>query len=180
MPLSGYPAGMVIRDARREDLPGIFEIYHEQVMHGTATFDTQPKTPDQQSAWFEAHPHGRYPIIVAEEGVAIVGWARLFPWSERCAYARSAENSVYVHREFRGRGIGRALMQELIRRARDAGICVLLARIAEGNPGSTALHAAVGFVRVGTLERVGEKFGRVLDVELLDYQLDGEGTGRER
>jgi L-amino acid N-acyltransferase YncA len=162
----------LIRDAASADLPGIFEIYHEQVLHGTATFDTEPKDLGAQRAWFEAHPRERYPILVAVEEGRIAGWARLYPWSDRCAYRRSAENSVYVHQDFRARGVGRALLAALIVRAREAGIAVLLARIAEGNPASVALHRGAGFERIGTMRRVGEKFGRILDVELLQLHLD--------
>lgn len=165
---------MTIRDARAGDLPGIFEIYHEQVMHGTATFDTEPKDTAAQGAWFSAHARERYPILVAEEDGRVVGWARLYPWSDRCAYARSAENSVYVHKDARGRGVGRELMRALIARARGAGVCVLLARIAEGNPASVALHRAMGFEPIGTMRRVGEKFGRILDVELMQLHMDRE------
>jgi phosphinothricin acetyltransferase len=163
----------MIRVARTDDLPGIFEIYHEQVLNGTATFDTEPKSPEAQSAWLTAHPADQYPILVADEGGHIAGWARLYPWSDRCAYRRSAENSVYVHKDSRGRGLGRTLMLNLIERSRAAGIAVLLARIAEGNPASIALHVAMGFVHVGTMRRVGEKFGRILDVELFQLHLDG-------
>ncbi|MEX2219271.1 MAG: N-acetyltransferase family protein [Phycisphaerales bacterium] len=166
---------MIVRDAREADLPAIFEIYHEQVLHGTATFDTEPKGPEAQREWLLAHPRERYPVIAAEEMGRVVGWARLHPWSERCAYRRSAENSVYVHPQWRGRGVGRLLLTELIDRARRAGVAVLLARIAEGNPASIALHERAGFERIGTMRRVGEKFGRVLDVELMQMHLDGAG-----
>jgi L-amino acid N-acyltransferase YncA len=163
---------MQIRDARPQDVPAIFEIYNEQVLHGTATFDTQPKTEADRDKWFEAHDRERYVILVAEEAGRVVGWARLYPWSDRCAYARSAENSVYVHTDARGRGVGSVLLAELIGRARAAGVCVLLARIAEGNPASIRLHEAAGFVPVGVMRRVGEKFGRILDVHLMQNHLD--------
>jgi phosphinothricin acetyltransferase len=169
-----------IRTAREGDLAGIFEIYHEQVLHGTATFDTEAKSAEAQRAWFAAHARERYPILVAEDdavGGKVVGWARLYPWSDRLAYARSAENSVYVHKDWRGRGVGTQLLAALIEEARRAGICVLLARIAEGNPASIALHESQGFERIGTMRRVGEKFGRILDVEMMQLHLDGPPDG---
>jgi phosphinothricin acetyltransferase len=175
---------MLIRDATAGDVPAILEIYNEQVLHGTATFDTEPKTGADHGPWFTRHDRERYPILVAEEGGAggagggmVVGWARLYPWSDRCAYARSAENSVYVQKEWRGRGVARALMTELLARARARGIGVILARIAEGNPASIRLHENLGFERIGTMRRVGEKFARVLDVELMQLHLDGWGDG---
>jgi L-amino acid N-acyltransferase len=163
---------MQIRDAHPGDVPAIFEIYNEQVLHGTATFDTQPKTEADRSKWFDTHDRKRYVILVAEEEGQIIGWARLYPWSDRCAYARSAENSVYVHKDARGRGVGSELLSELMRRAGSAGVCVLLARIAEGNPASIRLHEAAGFEMVGVMRRVGEKFGRILDVHLMQKHLD--------
>ena len=111
-------------------------------------------------------------IRVAEENGGVVGWARLYPWSDRCAYARSAENSVYVRKDARGRGVGSELLEALIKRAREAGVCVLLARIAEGNPASIRLHEAAGFEAIGVMRRVGEKFGRILDVHLMQMHLD--------
>jgi L-amino acid N-acyltransferase YncA len=163
---------MLIRDATPADVPAILEIYNEQVLHGTATFDTEPKTAADHDAWFTRHDRERYPILVAEEAGAVVGWARLYPWSDRCAYARSAENSVYVDKGWRGRGVAGELMRELLARARGQGISVILARIAEGNPVSIRLHESFGFERIGTMRRVGEKFGRILDVELMQLHLD--------
>ena len=163
---------MLIRDAVAGDVGAILDIYNEQVLHGTATFDTEPKTEADHDAWFTTHDRERYPILVAEEGGSVVGWARLYPWSDRCAYARSGENSVYVHTDWRGRGVARALMTELLARARARGLSVILARIAEGNPASIRLHQSLGFERIGTMRRVGEKFGRILDVEMMQLHLD--------
>lgn len=179
---------MKIRPATEADLPGIFAIYDHEVLHGTATFDTEPKSPAGRLEWLRDDGGGKYPILVAEAepvvakgGAAeaaptgrpvIAGWARLYAWSNRCAYARAAENAVYVHRDHRGRGIGHALLAEIIRLAPQRGIHVLLARIVEGNPASVALHEAHGYRSIGVMRRVGEKFGRVLDVRLMDRQLD--------
>ena len=170
---------MRIRAATEADLPGMFAIYDEQVLHGTATFDTEPKTPAERLAWFRDDGNGRYPILVAEapaEGAppaapTIAGWARLYAWSNRCAYAGAAENAVYVHADRRGQGIGRALLEELLRIARERGIRVVIARVVEGNAGSRALHEAMGFKTIGVMTRIGEKFGRLLDVRLMDCHL---------
>lgn len=163
---------MVIRAAREPDLPAIAEIYNYEVEHSTATFDTQPVTVKERRRWLAAHEPTRHPVIVAEVNDAVAAWACLSSWSERCAYARAAEVSVYVHREHRGCGIGRALLLDLIARARAAGLGVLLARICTADgPASLRLHKSVGFQRVGTMRRVGEKLGRILDVELLEHHL---------
>jgi phosphinothricin acetyltransferase len=167
-----------LRDATREDLAGIFAIYDEAVLHGTATFETEPRSPAGRLEWFEAHPREVYPVLVAEEAGAVVGWGRLVPWSPRKAYRRTAENSVYVRTDRRGLGVGRALLAALLERARTADIAVILARIAQGNPASLRLHEAAGFRPIGTMRRVGEKFGRILDVTILDLHLDG-GGGRD-
>jgi phosphinothricin acetyltransferase len=156
-------------------VPAIVDIYNHEVVHATSTFDTEPVTTDGRLAWLEAHDPARYPVIVAERLNEIVGFASLSPWSERCAYARAAEVSVYVHREHRGSGAGRALLAELITRARAAGLGVLLARICSEGQASLGLHRSLGFQPIGTMRRVGEKFGRILDIELYDLHLDQAG-----
>jgi len=162
-----------IRNATLEDLPAVFAIYNEQVLDGTATFDTVPREVGRDDAWLTDRDPARHPVLVAETGGEVVGWGSLSPWSERRAYARTAEESVYVHSAQRSKGIGRILLLALVRRARAAGLGVLVARIAEAQPASVALHESVGFVRFGTQRRCGEKFGRLLDVELMDLHLDG-------
>ncbi|TVQ64071.1 MAG: N-acetyltransferase family protein [Phycisphaerales bacterium] len=167
---------MMIRDATIGDLPAIFEIYNEQVLHGTATFDTVPKDPERDARWLTGRNLAAHPVIVGvvggNSGGEIVGWASLSAWSDRCAYARAAEESVYIHKDHRGRGYGRTLLRAIIERGRAAGLGVLLARIAGENPGSVRLHEELGFARIGTMRRVGEKFGRILDVEMMDLHLD--------
>ena len=162
-----------IRDATPADLPAIFAIYNEEVLHGTATFDTAPRLPGRDGAWLTDRDPGRHPVLVAEAGGEVVGWASLSPWSTRRAYDRTAEESVYVHAAHRGQGVGRALLDAVVERGRAAGIGVLVARIADAQPASVALHEAAGFRRFGTQRRCGEKFGRLLDVELMDLHLDG-------
>jgi phosphinothricin acetyltransferase len=159
--------------ANEHDLAGIFDIYDEQVLHGTATFETTPRSPAERIEWLRAHPHDRYPALVAADAAGVVGWAGLSAWSPRPAYARTAENSVYVHQDQRGRGIGRALMLDLIERARPLGIKVIVGRLVVGNDASVRLHESLGFRTIGVMRRVGEKFGRILDVQLMDLHLDG-------
>ena len=161
-----------IRSARADDLPAVIDIYNYEVEHGVATFDTVPWTLEDRAPWFAAHASPQHPLIVAEEGGRVVAWGGLSAWSDRCAYARAAEVSIYVHQDHRGRGIGRALLVELIARARAAGLGVLLARIESSGAVSLALHRTLGFRPIGTMRRVGEKSGRLLDVELLDLHLD--------
>jgi L-amino acid N-acyltransferase len=163
----------VVREARADDLPAVFAIYNEHVLHGTATFETEPYEAGRDDAWLTGRDLARHPVLVAEEDGAVAGWASLNEWSQRQAYARTAEASVYVDPAHQRRGVGRRLMEALVERGREAGLGVLVARVAEGNPASIELLESVGFRRFGTQRRCGEKFGRVLDVELLDLHLDG-------
>jgi phosphinothricin acetyltransferase len=166
-------AAVEVRLATAEDLPAIVAIYNHEVHHGVATFDTEPWTTDGQRLWFATHDPTRHPLLVAAVDGRPIGWATLSVWSSRAAYTRTAETSVYVHQDYRGRGVGRALLAELVRRARAAGLGVLVARIESSGASSLALHRRLGFADIGTMRRVGEKFGRLLDVVLLDLHLDG-------
>ena len=168
-------AETTIRAAEPRDLAPIFAIYNHEVSHETSTFDTEPRVLGRDDGWLTGR-EGRYPVLVATIGDALVGWGSLSQWSPRGAYARTAEVSVYVDRQARGHGIGSGLLAELIRIAPAGGVAVLLARIAGDNPASVALHESLGFSHIGTQRRAGEKFGRVLDVELMDLHLDG-GAG---
>jgi len=160
-----------IRRAVEADLAGIHAIYDEQVLNGTATFDTVPRTAPERFEWFKNDGGGRYPLLVAEEHGRILGWARLYAWSPRPAYLRTAENAVYVHADARRRGVARQLMAELIRLAKERAMHVLIARVVEGNPASRQLHEALGFQTIGVMKEVGEKFGQLLDVRLMDLHL---------
>ncbi|MFT4045571.1 MAG: GNAT family N-acetyltransferase [Solimonas sp.] len=168
-------SGVRLRAAHEADLPAIFAIYDEQVLHGTATFDTVPKNEAERIDWFRINPGNRYPILVAEDASGVVGWGRLYQWSPRPAYDRTAENAVYVRIDARGRGIGRLLLAELLRIAPDAGVLTLIARIVAGNPASLALHEALGYTRIGLMQRCGVKHGEVLDVWMLQRVLDAPG-----
>jgi phosphinothricin acetyltransferase len=160
--------GVEIRTAAARDLEGIFRIYDREVLEGVATFETVPRTPAQRDEWLAAHsgPHPAVVAVAAEGEVA--GWAALSAWSPRPAYARSAESSVYVADAWRGRGIGEALMRDLLDRAAGGGtVRVVLARIVLPNDASVRVHERLGFARVGVIRGNGEKLGRVLDVLLM-------------
>ena len=173
-------APFVIRLASSTDLLAIMDIYNHEVVHATSTFDTEPVTLASRQTWLAEHQSPRRPVVVAEEiAVArIAGFGSLSAWSSRCAYARAAEVSIYVHHEARRRGVGRAILAELVARAQAAGLGVLLARICSEGQASVALHRALGFCHIGTMRRVGEKFGRILDIELYDLQLDAPSSGQ--
>lgn len=157
----------IVRVARHRDAARIREIYNEAVRSTTATFDTEPRSLADQILWLKHHD-GRHPVLVAEAGRTLIGWAALSPWSDRRAYDGTAEISVYVDAKWRNRGVGRALIIELLAAGARRGLHTILARIAEGNPASRALHASAGFSSVGVMHQVGNKFGRFLDVEILE------------
>lgn len=163
-----------IRLAQPADVPGIFAIYDEHVLRGTATAQTTPFTPIERQAWFDRHTPELHPLLVAVDSAdAVVGWAGLSAWSPREAYRRSAENSVYVATSHQGRGLGRALMERLIELARTlTPVRVLIARPLDSNLASIRLHESLGFATVGVLRHVMEKFGSLHDVRLMQLELD--------
>jgi len=160
----------MIRDARGEDLQAILAIYNEAVLSTTATFDTEPRTPQEQEAWLRKHGP-EYPVLVLEQEGRPIGWASLSPYSDRKAYAGTVEDSIYITEACRGKGAGTALLAALIARARQTGRHAIVAKIAQDNPASMKLHAAAGFETIGTLREVGLKFGMLLDVHLLELLL---------
>ncbi len=155
-----------IRKATARDLAAIMEIYNEAIRNTTATFDTQPKTAEEQKEWFEEHD-AKHPLLVAEQAEGIVGWASLSRWSDRCAYSGTAEVSLYVKEGCRGKGIGKALLKALIQEGEAVGLHTVVARISEGNDVSLYLFESEGFEQVGIMREVGQKFGRLLDVHML-------------
>lgn len=155
-----------IRKAIPEDLEGITEIYNDAILKTIATFDTEPKTVDKQRQWFKEHG-SRYPILVAEQGGLIIGWASLTAWSGRCAYSNTVEISLYIKEGNRGKGIGKKLGKAILREGRDAGFRTVIARIAEGNDASIHIFETLGFNHIGIMKEVGRKFGRLIDVHLM-------------
>jgi phosphinothricin acetyltransferase len=157
----------VIRPAGEVDVPAITEIYNEAVVNTTATFDTEPKTLEDRLQWLRGHD-AKHPVLVAESGGTVTGWASLTKWSDRCAYETTSEVSVYVHKDFRGRGLGKQLLGALVEAGEKAGAHYLLARITEGNARSIHLHELFGFTVVGVMHEVGFKFGKFRDVTLME------------
>lgn len=160
-----------IRRAVPADVEAITAIYNEAILTTTATFDTEPKTAAERLEWLKAHDE-RHPILVAVVEVTIAGWASLSRWSDRPAYDDTAETSFYVRSEYQGRGIGRMLKEAIIEEARRLHFHTLIARVAEGSQESLHLNESAGFVHVGTMKQVGRKFGKLLDVHILQKMLE--------
>ena len=161
-------ARLEVRAALESDLPAITAIYNDAVVKTTATFDLAPRAEAEQAEWFREHGP-RHPILIAEDGGRVAGWASLSAWSGRCAYADTAELSVYVAEGSRGRGVGRRLAEAVLAAGREAGLHTVLSRIAEGSDASVRLHEALGFRKIGVMREVGRKFGHLLDVHLYQY-----------
>jgi L-amino acid N-acyltransferase YncA len=157
---------LTIRRASAADLPQITEIYNEAIQKTTASFDIEPKTPEQQQSWFSNHDD-RHPILVATENGFITAWASLSQWSDRSAYSETAEISVYVREEYRRKGIGKQLMAAIIQEGKTAGLHTVIARIAGSNKVSADLCKSLGFQYIGTMREVGKKFDILLDVHLM-------------
>jgi L-amino acid N-acyltransferase YncA len=163
---------MIIRLASFDDLLAVSAIYDREVLHGTSTFDTEPRSPEAQQAWWTSHQNDFHPLLVAVDPPStVLGWGCLSPWSPRGAYARTVEGSVFVHTDHRSRGVGRALLEAIVDRARAAGHRVVLGRIEASNEASRKMLSKLGFSSIGVMHAVGEKFGRVLDVELFELVL---------
>ena len=159
--------GPVVVPATLAHSEGIRAIYNRAVQTSTATFDMTPRTAEQQREWLAQHA-GAYPAVVAVQDGGVAGFGSLSPYRPRPAYSTTVENSVYVHEDFQRRGLGRALLGELIDLAQAHGFHAVIARIAGDNEASVALHSACGFEHVGIEREVGRKFGRWLDVVCME------------
>ena len=172
-------AGMHVRFAEPNDAESIRRIYNVEVLGSTATFDLRARTVEEQAAWMVEH-QGTYPVVVAvdDEGV-VLGFGSLSTYRDRPSYATTVENSVYVDEGRRGRGVGRVLLEELVRLGTLHGFHSMIARVGGGNAASIALHEACGFELVGVEKEIGRKFNRWLDVAVLQLMLGGSGIGAD-
>ena len=154
---------MLVRLAHAADAEAIRAIYNIEVLESTVTFDLVPRSHEQQREWLAAHS-GAHPAIVAVEGEDVVGFGSLSPYKDRPAYSTTVEDSVYVHRDRRGQGVGKLILGELMNLATTHGFHSMIARIVGDHDASIALHERCGFTLVGVEKQVGRKFGRWLDV----------------
>ncbi len=152
-----------IRLATTNDAESIRAIYNHYVTHSTCTYQIELETAEERVAWFGERSE-RYPATVAETDGQVIGWAALSPWKSRCGYAWAAEASVYIHHEHHRRGLGKALLLDLIERAKAAGLHTIIGGASSDQTASLALQYAVGFKLMGTFREVGRKFDRWLDV----------------
>ena len=161
---------MRVRLANLDDAEAIRAIYNPEVLESTVTFDLVPRTLPDQQQWLDEHS-GAHPAVVAEEGGLIVGYGSLSEYKPRPAYRTSVEDSVYVHRQHQGKGVGKLVLSSLLGLARDHGFHAVFARIVGGHEASINLHAGCGFEVIGTEREVGRKFGQWLDVVIMQRLL---------
>jgi phosphinothricin acetyltransferase len=169
----------VIRTAAPGDIAAFTEIYRESVLNGVASYEIDPPSLDEMAARFTAITGKGYPYIVAVEQTGLIlGYAYASAFRTRPAYRWLVEDSVYLAPEARGKGIGRALLAELIHRTTDLGFRQMVAVIGGAHPASIAVHAAAGFEHSGRLTATGFKHGRWLDTVFMQRAL-GDGAETE-
>lgn len=162
---------VLIRLARPSDAEAIRTIYNLEVTTSTVTFDLVPRSPDDQRAWLERRSGAHAVLVAADDDGSVIGFASLSPYRDRPGYATTVEDSVYIERGHQGRGVGKALLGELLDVARSHGFHAVMARVVGGHDASINLHKSLGFEVVGVEREVGRKFGRWLDVVLLQRLL---------
>jgi phosphinothricin acetyltransferase len=167
---------LVIRDAVAGDAPSIAQIYNHYIQTSTATFDEVPKTTADRVAWISAADEA-HPRIVAERDGVVVGFASITPYRERPAWRLTAEVGVYVSEQSTGSGIGPALLDELVVRARRMGLHVLVSQVTADNAASLKMGERAGFEQVGMMREVGRKFDRWLDLVILEMLLEPSEDG---
>jgi L-amino acid N-acyltransferase YncA len=162
----------IIRPAVAADIPAITAIYADAVQYGTATFEIDAPDAAEMGARFQAVLDGGFPYLSAEIEGVVRGYAYAGLYRTRIAYRHTVEDSIYLAPDFHGRGIGRALLTELVAEASDRGFRQMIAVIGDSAQAtSIALHRSAGFRMVGTFEAVGFKFGRWLDTVLMQRPL---------
>ncbi|MFF2087509.1 GNAT family N-acetyltransferase [Nocardia sp. NPDC058176] len=163
---------MLIRDADKADLPAVLAIHNTNIAESTAIWDTDEVDLDDRQTWFADRTAAGMPILIAEIDGEVAGYASYGQWRPKTGYRFTVENSVYVDDRFQRRGVATALLTALIARATDSHrVHVMVAAIESSNSGSITLHERFGFRTVGELPEVGHKFGRWMDLTLMQLTL---------
>ncbi len=165
---------IIIRRAHAGDADGIARIYNHAVLRLAATAQETVQTVEERAAWLAAHDAENLPVFVAALDDAVVGWSSLSTFHARSGYRFTVENSVYVHADWCGQGLGKRLLGPLVQEAHKLGYHAIMAWLDGENAASMALHAGFGFVEVGRFREVMRKFDRWLDVVVLELLLTGE------
>ena len=169
----------MIRHAQTADLGAVLDIYNDAILHTTSVYYYKPHTIEVMVPWYEEKVRDGFPVLVFEENDRVIGFATFGPFRARPAYKYTVEHSVYVHKDYRGRGVGTRLMMDLIKIANEREYATMVAGIDSSNEGSRIMHENLGFTNCGTVKRVGYKFGKWLDVTFYQYGLRGPTTPKE-
>jgi phosphinothricin acetyltransferase len=170
---------MLIRPANADDLPQVLAIYNEVIARSTAIYTDMPATLDDRRAWLETREAQGFPVLVADGAGEVLGFASFGEWRGAWpGYRYTAEHSVHVRADRRGRGTGRRLVEALFPLARDLGKHVMIAGVDADNAASLRFHARLGFEAVAQFREVGHKFNRWLDLVFLQRFLDEPGAPR--
>jgi L-amino acid N-acyltransferase len=170
MPLIN-PHSIKIRDANQTDLPQILDIYNDVIEQTTAVFSYTKHTMEMRAEWFQSRQQGKFPVYVAEHENKILGFSSYGPFRTWPAYQYTVENSVYVAKSHRGKGISKLLMKPLIEQAIRQQYHVIIAGIEASNQVSIRMHESFGFTEVAHFKEVGYKFGKWLDLKFLELIL---------
>jgi L-amino acid N-acyltransferase len=166
---------VIIRDATHADIPAIVDLYNALIPTTTVAWTEVTQSVNNREVWFRKQVSEGFPVLVAEDNGAVIGFcayghfrgAGMWP-----GYSQTVEHTIHVGEAHWGSGVGRALLNELVIRARSAGLHVLVGAIDSANTASIEFHARVGFVEVARMPQVGHKFGRWLDLVLMQRILD--------
>lgn len=172
---------LIVRSARAKDAEAIANIYAHHVRSGTASFDTEPRTPAQTELKIADILGKGWPFLVAERNNRVMGYAYVTSFRDRPAYGFTCEDSIYVDPDYVGQGAGAQLMRALMTQASACGFRQMIAVIGGGEPASVAVHTKVGFTHAGRMRNVGRKFGRWLDTVYMQAELgDGDRSAPVR
>ena len=162
---------MLIRPAVDADLDAILAIHNDAILNSTALWTDEVVDRSEREEWLASRISSGDAVLVAIDDGDLAGYAAYAPWRTKYGYRNTVEDSVYIAAPYQGRGIGRTLLVALIDHARTAGHHVMLADIESGNAASIRLHESLGFVEVGQLREIGQKFDRWLDLTILQLDL---------
>ncbi|MFN8528403.1 MAG: N-acetyltransferase family protein [Anaerolineae bacterium] len=160
----------LVQPANDSDLPDILAIHNHEIAHSISVYRTDPLTMDDRRVWFAEHQAQNLPILVVrgDQG-QVIGWGSLSQYRPGRGYFLTVENTIFVHPDHRGKGIGKAILSQLVKEAGQRGKHAIVASVDTRNVASMALHAACGYQQVALFKEIGYKFGEWLDVAFMEY-----------
>lgn len=171
----------MIRSAEEKDIQAILEIYNEAILHTTAVYHYSAYTFEMMKQWYDDKKTAGFPVLVfeGEEDGIIYGFATFGSFRPHAAYQYTVEHSIYVHSDYRKKGIGSKLLSDLIDVAKKEGYATLVAGIDAVNTNSIAVHTRFGFTHAGTIKKAGYKFDKWLDLAFYQLELPGPIHSKE-